>query len=556
MKMIILILINLYFSLQSSSFQCGHNSMYKNKTIQFIDIGTTTNNLRNLESTYHPIRFHIDYSIINTRNLVDSTYISNIKTLFDRATNILSKLLEVNNEHNITIKEPFNCYDSIIPSQSQNIDADVVIYPEIITLEEFGGDYLASAGSCLLDKTNKRPLVGLVSLRADYNFTKANSFNYLEMLLLHEITHILVFHNYLFDYFPTQPATTTQIVDGIERTFLITPNVIKMAQRHFGCDTLIGLELENQGLKGTVGSHWEGRLMSGDYMIPSLLRELVISDITLALFQDSGWYKVHYYSGGLFRYGKDEGCSFLEEKCIKNGIVSFPKEFCNKKGEKKCLGDNSSKGFCAIWKYDELIPEEYRYFENNTLGGYFYGDYCPIVQYYSEYDDEKSYSCKFGKKDNYPPELEEVISDTSICIESSLTKKDDATLLKYKDTFRPICHQVFCDKEKKEIIIKIGATSVTCPRDISTVTVEGYDGMIKCPDYSRICGGTVWCSDPGECVDKKSSSLLVNGIIISTPSENESNKSSSSPINSTLNNSSVPSIILLQFLIIFDILFI
>ena len=84
----------------------------------------------------------------------------------------------------LQLKKPFNCYDSIIPSQSQNIDADVMIYPEIITLEEFGGDYLASAGSCLLDKTNKRPLVGLVSLRADYNFTKANSFNYLEILLL------------------------------------------------------------------------------------------------------------------------------------------------------------------------------------------------------------------------------------------------------------------------------------------------------------------------------------------------------------------------------------
>ena len=45
--------------------------------------------------------------------------------------------------------------------------------------------------------------------------------------------------------------------------------------------------------------------MLGDYMIGADYGETVISEITLAVFEDSGWYKVNYYTGGLFRYGKN-----------------------------------------------------------------------------------------------------------------------------------------------------------------------------------------------------------------------------------------------------------
>ena len=40
--------------------------------------------------------------------------------------------------------------------------------------------------------------------------------------------------------------------------------------------------------------------MLGDYMISSDYIEIIISDITLAYFEDTGFYKVNYYTGGLF----------------------------------------------------------------------------------------------------------------------------------------------------------------------------------------------------------------------------------------------------------------
>jgi hypothetical protein len=36
----------------------------------------------------------------------------------------------------------------------------------------------------------------------------------------------------------------------------------------------------------------------------------VFSEIALAFFEDTGWYKVNFYTGGLFRFGKKQGCNF------------------------------------------------------------------------------------------------------------------------------------------------------------------------------------------------------------------------------------------------------
>ena len=43
--------------------------------------------------------------------------------------------------------------------------------------------------------------------------------------------------------------------------------------------------------------------------------EQVISEFTLALLEDSGWYKTNKYTGGLMRFGKNQGCDFLNKDC-------------------------------------------------------------------------------------------------------------------------------------------------------------------------------------------------------------------------------------------------
>ena len=65
---------------------------------------------------------------------------------------------------------------------------------------------------------------------------------------------------------------------------------------------------------GSALSHWEQRILLGDYMGAVIYQEeMVISEITLALLEDSGWYKINYYTGGLMRFGKNKGCDFMKK---------------------------------------------------------------------------------------------------------------------------------------------------------------------------------------------------------------------------------------------------
>ena len=43
--------------------------------------------------------------------------------------------------------------------------------------------------------------------------------------------------------------------------------------------------------------------MFGENMNMELTSEAALSDITLALLEDTGFYKVNYFSGGLFKFG-------------------------------------------------------------------------------------------------------------------------------------------------------------------------------------------------------------------------------------------------------------
>ena len=87
-------------------------------------------------------------------------------------------------------------------------------------------------------------------------------------------------------------------------------------------------------------------MMMGDYMIALHNPDNAIFDITLALFEDSCWYKPQYYTGGLFKFGKGEGCSFLTKRCFINHQTRFPNEFCSVKDEPRCVTSLNYKSQC------------------------------------------------------------------------------------------------------------------------------------------------------------------------------------------------------------------
>jgi hypothetical protein len=96
-------------------------------------------------------------------------------------------------------------------------------------------------------------------------------------------------------------------------------------------------------------NHWKsrfilGEFMLGKYMISPFYTEVVIGDTILALFEDTKFYKINYYTSGLFRFGKIEDVLFLKKKCLyeKRDKALFYNEFCINKGETFCFDSHIS----------------------------------------------------------------------------------------------------------------------------------------------------------------------------------------------------------------------
>ena len=85
---------------------------------------------------------------------------------------------------------------------------------------------------------------------------------------------------------------------GTTVTRIVTPRVRSIVRDIFGCNSLRGAEIENQPTSVTAdtchGSHWDQRLFMNEFMAPVASHEAVYSPLTLAILEDSGWYKAHY----------------------------------------------------------------------------------------------------------------------------------------------------------------------------------------------------------------------------------------------------------------------
>ena len=60
-----------------------------------------------------------------------------------------------------------------------------------------------------------------------------------------------------------------------------------------------------------------------------------LSKLTLALFEDSGWYKANSSMEENIEWGKNKGCDFVYDSCIFNKKKAFA-EFCDEPEELGC----------------------------------------------------------------------------------------------------------------------------------------------------------------------------------------------------------------------------
>ena len=92
---------------------------------------------------------------------------------------------------------------------------------------------------------------------------------------------------------------------------------------------------------------------------------MFVSEFTLALMEDSGWYIVDYnYSEPLF-WGNGEGCQWFEKDCIDTttGTSNWQQYFCDASGDDGCSADYTTVAYCLMYDWgDTQIPEAFQYY--------------------------------------------------------------------------------------------------------------------------------------------------------------------------------------------------
>ena len=482
--------------------------------------------------------FHIYIDLLNIKKEIKKYQLSDYEDLLissmQKAVSTLQSLLKVKplnkgyqistddlNALNISEFNNSMFGDEAISKSISLLDLgiDLVIFG---TVQDLDSSTLATASAKKYQIGDGQPYVGLVKINKNVDYSKPNSREYFQATFLHEFTHILGFSKHFFENY-SKKINKKVDKNGINRLYLTGTKLLEVAKRYYNCDSLEGVPLENLGGEGTSGSHWEARYLLGEYMNGySYTEEQVISEFTLAVLEDSGYYKPNYYTGGLMRFGKNKGCQFLEDFCVdkKTHKINEKNEnefydwIYNPEGiDPSCSSGRQSRTYSAFYNISGT-PTEFQYFNNSEMTGYEPADYCPVPISFSDEEEKVHYVGHCSEKgskteygtitpyhqilgSDYRNYIGEVLSERSFCFLSSLSKKEAISRV-----VRANCYEVYCSE--KSLTIKIFKDYIVCPRAGGKIEVEGYEGYVLCPDYNLICTGTEICNDMFSCVEKKS----------------------------------------------------
>uniref|UniRef100_A0AC35TRY7 Leishmanolysin-like peptidase n=1 Tax=Rhabditophanes sp. KR3021 TaxID=114890 RepID=A0AC35TRY7_9BILA len=332
--------------------------------------------------------------------------------------------------------------------------ADFILYVSAARTDKCKGvDTIAYAAHCAQEAELDRPIAGHVNICPDALSTHSHDQEILLSTVKHEILHALGFSAGLYafwrddsgkprtkrnrhgkplslnrekGYYDWDDSTIKTITrndwwtaEGITSHtihVMVTERVKSEVQAHFGCNSLEGAELENQGGDGTAITHWEKRVFENEAMTGTHTQDPVYSRITLALLEDTGWYKANYEAAEDLHWGYQLGCNFTKQSCgqwisekMANRESVAP--FCvdiKHDGKKnlavtRCTAQRDSLALCNLVPYTKEIPLEYRNFQHlnglraNALkyygGSVELSDFCP-------YNQEFEWKDKFNAEGN------------------------------------------------------------------------------------------------------------------------------------------------------------
>ncbi|KAL4229393.1 hypothetical protein ACF0H5_012432 [Mactra antiquata] len=416
---------------------------------------------------------------------------------------------------------------------------------------------VAFAAHCQLESTLDRPIAGYISICPHSISTSIHKHEELLYTIKHEILHALGFTAGLYAFYRDrfgQPLTERDLHTGKPLVFdskisgmylwsdrvvkqykryawklkgqtivktinmMITPNVVREVRNHFGCNTLEGGELEDQGgINGTALTHWEKRVFENEFMTGTYTQNPVISRISLALMEDTGWYSANYNNAMELKWGKNLGCDFVTKSCYewietranRNGdIHPFCLEATRGTPITDCSKDRSAVAICNLSEFTAPLPLEYQYFRSiqgvpaHDVGKYggsvSLADYCPYLQEFvwkQDNDYIRGSRCALEKNALEPSKnyLLETYSPRSKCFNHV---KWSWRLRRCTDLFTPHsgsgCYEYKCSSYTGLTIYVMGQDyrCYYAGQELSVQYVDehwAYYGNITCPPCQEIC---------------------------------------------------------------------
>lgn len=292
------------------------------------------------------------------------------------------------------------------------------------------------------------------------------------------------------------------------------------AKSFFGCESIPGIELENQDTTPCVihPSHTESRVARTDLMNAVKREHRDVTAVSLSVLDSSGWYTANYSALSPTLYNRDfgfqAGCDFaVGNKCLQPGNPptlatstgaagdALAPHYCteNSGDGLLCTLDRKSIGKCFLERqFSSDLPSQYQYFTNNAkLGGYIpsEADYCPIVESFTQAaqggGDTTTTSCTDPRNTDALAGSENVrgmtLSAGAVCLDTSLEKDGWSGGL-------PVgCYEVTCTSSPVKVVISVPSTSgsgfesAECDQEGQDVTFPGYSGGVTCPSPSEVC---------------------------------------------------------------------
>ena len=201
--------------------------------------------------------FNIYLDLINIKNDIIKYHLEDYQDLFidslNKAVETLESLLKVKKFEkgfifsdeqitNIGIKDwNKTLIGTNAKGNSKQLGIDLFIFGRFDDqMDEYT---LASAGPRYMDPKTYQPIVGLVNINTNVNYSKIHSKEYFQSIIIHEFTHILGFlKSYFTNYFNNIFNRTDEY--GLIRYYINSTKVLEVAKKYYNCSNIDGVELE------------------------------------------------------------------------------------------------------------------------------------------------------------------------------------------------------------------------------------------------------------------------------------------------------------------------